>query len=252
MTVTAMERRTTRGTVEVRAAKDSAGRVLAGYAAKFDTLSQNLGGFVETIERGAFAKTLADGGDVLARFNHDDHALLGRTTAGTLRVGADDVGLWYEVDLPDTTIARDLEALAERGDVYQSSFAFYVDTNGDDWGVTEQGMPLRILRSVRLVDVAPVVSPAYLDTEAGLRSFAAARGLALEEVRAAAAAGSLAPLLTPAPAEDPPRATHGLVTVRRRLADMAGRRPPWEPRATHSRPSPSPPRPETGQERSTT
>lgn len=229
------EVRFTTGTVEVRSnARDgkSTTRTLAGYAAKYDTLSQNLGGFVETIRSGAFDKSIADKLDVVVRYNHDDAALLGRTSSGTARVGSDSVGLWYEVDLPDTTVARDLAVLAERGDVHQSSFAFL--TVADSWGQTEQGFPLRSLNAARLVDVAPVNTPAYLDTSSGLRSFAEARGLPLDEVEAAARAGHLADLLTSEPTEardatdgtdDTPQVdNHGLIVVRQRLMQLRLRR----------------------------
>lgn len=176
--------------LEFRAATTpgSAG-TMVGYALKYDRLSQNLGGFVERVAPGAVDKSLADGLDVLARYNHDDAYLLGRTASGTLRLTSDETGLRYEIDLPDTTVGRDVAALAARGDIYQSSFAFY--TVSDEWGETEQGYPLRSLTNVRLVDVAPVNTPAYLDTEAGLRSFAEARGLDMEAVREAAARNEL-------------------------------------------------------------
>ena len=98
------EVRFTAGTVEVRSTARTgkpALRTLAGYAAKYDTLSQNLGGFVETIRAGAFAKSIADELDVVVRWNHDDAHLLGRTGSGTAKVGSDSTGLWYEADLPD-------------------------------------------------------------------------------------------------------------------------------------------------------
>ena len=53
------ERRFTRGLVEVRAAGDT--RTIGGYAAKFNTLSRNLGGFVERIDPKFFAKSEGDG-----------------------------------------------------------------------------------------------------------------------------------------------------------------------------------------------
>ncbi len=161
------ERRYLAQPVEIRAAQSGLG-TLYGYAAKFNTLSQNLGGFVETIATGAFTKTIADSGRVLCRYNHDDAALLGTTDAGTLRVATDDIGLAYEDDLPDTTSGRDVGVLASRGDVRFSSFAFRCIE--DEWGVTEQGFPLRTLLAVQLVDVAPVNSPAYLDTSTAKRS----------------------------------------------------------------------------------
>lgn len=185
------EVRNTTGVVELRA--DGNAKRLGGYALKFNRLSQNLGGFVERIAPGALTKTLRDGGDVLCRYQHEDHYILGRTTSGTLRLALTDEGLDYEVDLPATSYAEDLAALAERGDVQHSSFAFR--TLADEWGFTEQGFPLRTLTEIQLVDVAPVVQPAYLDTTSGLRSLAESRHLDLDAVRAAAESGTLAEVL---------------------------------------------------------
>lgn len=164
-----VERRYLAQPVELRAVDGSPG-ILAGYAAKFMRYSQNLGGFVEQVSTRAFTKSLADRVSVLARYNHDDNHLLGTTDAGTLRMSLDEIGLPYEVDLPDTSAGRDVAVLANRGDLRFSSFAFR--TIEDEWGVTEQGFPLRTLMDVQLVDVAPVNSPAYLDTTTGVRSLA--------------------------------------------------------------------------------
>lgn len=183
-----VERRFTAVPVEVRG---SASRTIGGYAAKFNTYSRNLGGFVETINSSAFNKSRGDGWpDVMARYNHDDNMLLGTTGGQTLRLSVDDIGLVYEVDMPQSR--ADIVELVERGDVRKSSFAFRTAPDGDDWTVTDQGFPLRSLLSVQLVDVAPVNSPAYLDTSTGLRGDGlteALRSLAskfdapLEEVR---------------------------------------------------------------------
>lgn len=188
-----VERRYTRGLVEVRAAEESR-RVIGGYAAKFNRLSRNLGGFVERIDPRFFNKSAGDGWpDVMARYNHDDNMLLGTSAAGTLRLRIDDVGLVYEVDLPQHR--SDVYELVARGDVRQSSFAFVAYE--DDWGETEDGYPVRTLVSGRLVDVAPVNTPAYPDTSTGLRSLAERVGADLEEVRRLAEAGELGRLLRP-------------------------------------------------------
>ena len=84
-----------------------------------------------------------------------------------------------------------------------SSFAFR--TIEDEWGVTEQGFPLRTLLAVQLVDVAPVNSPAYLDTSVAARS--------LEASRAAAAP----PESTP---EEGQRATHPTLAGLARRLDL--------------------------------
>ncbi|MCI0141535.1 HK97 family phage prohead protease [Arthrobacter bambusae] len=88
---------------------------------------------------------------------------MGTTEAGTLTLSKDSYGLRHQVDLPDTQAGRDVAALAKRGDLRYSSFAFR--TVEDDWN-DDQGVLLRTLHSVQLIDVAPVVSPAYRDTTA--------------------------------------------------------------------------------------
>lgn len=219
-----IETRHTSGVVALRSDGDKP--VLGGYALKFNRLSQNLGGFVERVAPGAVTKTMRDGGDVLARFQHLDEYLLGRTASGSLRLSVDETGLLYEVDLPDTGYARDLAALATRGDVQHSSFAFR--TIADEWGFTEQGFPLRTLVEIQLVDVAPVVNPAYLDTTSGLRTLAEARGLDVDAVATAAREGHLADVITVPKdqREGEPGETHSNIALRRRRAELLQRRTP--------------------------
>lgn len=180
------ERRITSIRVEVRSGSDK--RTIGGYAAKFERISQNLGGFVEKIDRGFFNKSRGDGWPgVIARYNHDDNMMLGTTAAGTLRLDIDDTGLIYDVDVPLTR--ADVFELVERGDVSQSSFAFGVFE--DDWGMTPEGFPLRTLVKGRLYDVAPVNTPAYTDTSVALRSLAHKFDAPLDDVAKFAAVGEL-------------------------------------------------------------
>lgn len=173
------ERRFTSVPVEIRAGSSDT-RTIGGYAAKFDRTSRNLGGFREQIDPRAFNNSRGDGWPgVLARYNHDDNLLLGTSGAGTLRLSTDEVGLSYEVDLPQSR--QDVYELVQRGDVRQSSFAFIAIE--DDWGTDDGGFPMRTLNKVQLMDVAPVNSPAYVDTSVGLRSLAAKFDAPLEEVR---------------------------------------------------------------------
>lgn len=137
-----------------------------GHAAVFNSLSENLGGFREQIQEGAFDDVLQD--DVRALFNHDPNMVLGRSKSGTLRISQDDKGLSYEVDIPDTSVGRDLTISMGRGDIDQSSFAFVVDE--DDWQEDEEGRVIRtIVKVSRLYDVSPVTYPAYPDATVGLR-----------------------------------------------------------------------------------
>ncbi|WP_328620718.1 HK97 family phage prohead protease [Streptomyces sp. NBC_00354] len=176
--MTDTERRFTKVPVELRAQADR--KTIGGYAAVFNRQSSNLGGFVEVVDPAAFNASRGDGWpDVIARYNHDDNMLLGSTGSGTLRIMVDGTGLDYEVDPPKAR--ADILELVQRGDVRKSSFAFR--TIEDEWGTTDQGFPMRTLLRVQLVDVAPVNTPAYPDSTAGLRSLARHMDADFEEVR---------------------------------------------------------------------
>jgi uncharacterized protein len=179
-----IERRYTSAVVELR--RDPDHQKIGGYAAVFNKLSRNLGGFVEQVAPTAFNDSRGrDWPDVRARYNHE--ILLGTTAARTLSLSVDSTGLLYEVEPPKSR--ADILELVERGDVRHSSFAFR--TIEDHWDTSDQGYPLRTLIKVQLVDVAPVDDPAYPDATAGLRSFAERFGADLEEVRGMAEADEL-------------------------------------------------------------
>ena len=150
--------------------------VIAGYAAVYERLSLDLGGFREKILPGAFDKVLArqrGKQDVVAVFNHDNSIVLGRTSSGTLELSSDAKGLRYEVTPPATR--SDIVELIARRDVRGSSFAFTVGTGGDAWSSDDKGS-IRSVREVSgLFDVGPVVNPAYPDSsvQAALRSYEA-------------------------------------------------------------------------------
>jgi HK97 family phage prohead protease len=152
--------------------------VIRGYAALFQSDSQDLGGFVERILPGAFDDVMKRGTDVVALYNHDPMFLLGRESSGTLRLFVDERGLRYEIDPPESR-ADVIEAI-ERSDVRGSSFAFRVKGDGERWSKTADGRQLREIRSIDgLFDVGPVLKPAYGATE----TFVSRR--ALEMVRSA-------------------------------------------------------------------
>jgi HK97 family phage prohead protease len=155
--------------IERRAAGDAEQRVITGYAATFNTLSDVMLDFRERIQPGAFDRTLKRGPDVRALVNHRADLLLGRTKSGTLRLEADAQGLRFELTPPNTMLARDTIESIERGDLDGMSFAFR--TVSDDWHV-EEGQTIRELLEVDLDDgdVSFATYPIYPDTEIALRS----------------------------------------------------------------------------------
>lgn len=182
-----IERRLAPGEIEVRFAEGEAkaGTTIRGYAARFNVVSEPIGGrFVERIAPGAFDDVL--GNDVRALINHDPSLILGRSTAGTLRLSVDGQGLAYEVDLPDTAYARDLATSIGRGDINQSSFGFSLDLDGEEWSRADGGMKVRtIVRVKRLYDVSPVTYPAYQEASVALRSLERLEDSEREAIKAA-------------------------------------------------------------------
>jgi HK97 family phage prohead protease len=170
-----MERRLFANEFRVVDDKKKKSKKIIGYASVFNSDSQDLGGFIERINPNAFDNVIEDNQDVRALFNHNaDLGVLGRTTSGTLRLSVDEKGLKYEIDAPDTQLARDLIASMERGDITQSSFGFTISENGDSWDEDSEGRTIRTISQVdTLFDISPVVFPAYTlaDSSVALRGF---------------------------------------------------------------------------------
>ena len=161
--------------VEIRISQD--GKTLSGYAAKFDSWTQ-IGdpewGFQECVRSGAFKGDIEAGADVRCLFNHDVNCLLGRTASKTLRLKEDANGLYYNCDLPDTQLGKDIPALIARGDLSGCSFGFepiserWTEEKREDGKV----MVKRELQAVKLYDIGPATFPAYEETEVHIRSLA--------------------------------------------------------------------------------
>lgn len=163
------ERRSLLSPVELRA--DSGPGTVHGYAAVFGETTDIGGFFREVIAPGAFAQTLTSS-DVRAYFDHDPGRVLGRKSAGTLRLREDERGLAVEIDLPDTSDGRDARVSIERGDITGMSFGFMVTRQ--EWDETGD-IPTRTIKEVILREVSIVAEPAYDGTSVALRSLDEAR-----------------------------------------------------------------------------
>lgn len=142
---------------------------LRGYAALFNTPTDLFRGLRETIKPGAFKRTLHEGADVRALFNHDPSLILGRNKAGTLKLEEDSKGLKVEIQPPNTELGRSVVESIKRGDVSQMSFAFsVVKRTEEDLG---EGQWEWTLEDVELFDVSPVTFPAYPDTTISAREW---------------------------------------------------------------------------------
>ncbi|MFJ5771410.1 HK97 family phage prohead protease [Psychrobacillus sp. NPDC093180] len=139
--------------------------LISGYAAVFNSKTSIGSYFEEVIAPGAFSKAISENGDIRALFNHDWNNVLGRTKSGTLRLEEDERGLKFEVELPNTTVARDLAESMRRGDINQCSFGFF--PTGEDWDYSVEPA-MRTLNEVELFEISVVSIPAYEDTEVSL------------------------------------------------------------------------------------
>ncbi|WP_204205872.1 HK97 family phage prohead protease [Mammaliicoccus sciuri] len=171
--------------METIKAVDDEKMIVEGYALRFNTLSNDLGGFVETISPEALKE--ADLSDVRCLIDHDSSKVLGRTTSETLELKVDDEGLYFRTQLPNTTYAKDLYENIRLGNINQCSFGFILDENGDEFEKREDGLFKRTLRKIKsLFDVSIVTYPAYNDTDVSpaLRSIKQIKEQELADIKA--------------------------------------------------------------------
>jgi hypothetical protein len=161
--------------LEIRAAGDDQKPVIEGDAAVFDveTVVNGWFPFREKILPGAFTRVLSENPDVIGAFNHDWGYVLGRTTAGTLRLEQTGKSLRYSIDVnPEDGQAMSVYQKVKRGDVNQSSFAFTVRKN--QWTEPPEDseeLPLREITEIgKLYDVGPVPFAQYPEASAQARS----------------------------------------------------------------------------------
>ena len=148
---------------EMRAEGD--GMSFTGYAIRWDVPSEPLP-FTERIAPGATTRSLKSRNEIKGFINHDTNLVIGSTRAGTMRLTEDDKGLLAQIDLPDTTYARDLSVSVQRGDVSGMSFGFSVVR--DEWS---EDYSQRTISELRLHEVSVVTGfPAYRQTTAAVRA----------------------------------------------------------------------------------
>lgn len=159
--------------VEWRESGNGSDFTLRGHAAVFNSLSEDLGGFRELIESGAFRGALRGKPDVRLLFNHDPNFVMARTASGSLELREDKDGLHVWARVAPLGWVKDLRESMQRGDIDQMSFAFTIREGGDDWAVTEDGSIVRTIRADgvdELFDVSVVTYPAYRATAVSMRS----------------------------------------------------------------------------------
>lgn len=155
---------------EVRLRAELNGNKLVGYASVYNDVGRVTGGGYERIAPGAFSKVLNDPKtDVLALMHHDRQKVLGRQSSGTVRLRENPEGLYFEIDLPDTSYANDLKNLVARGDIKGMSFGY--ELGKSDWGRLRNGKYVETVTEVsKMFDISPTSTPTWEGTSVALRS----------------------------------------------------------------------------------
>lgn len=175
--------------IDVEFRNEGENRTIDGYAIVFNSLSHDLGGFVEQVSPNALDGVL-ERSDVVALLNHDNsRGILGRSRfgKGSLNLSVDEHGLRFVVEAPHTALGDECLEYLRRGDATQCSFAFSVGS--DTWEKRSDGTYLRTINSFdRIFDCSILTcTPAYEATSVSCRSFEefkAAEAKAEEEARA--------------------------------------------------------------------
>ena len=128
-------------------------RIVSGYAIRFMEESVDLGGFIERIHPEAISIDQIRNSDIFALFNHDDGLVLGRTGAGTLKLDLREDGLYYEINVPNTVAGNELLEHIKRGEMYGTSFAFSLpsDGSGEVWSKGEDGNIYRDMTNIDFI-----------------------------------------------------------------------------------------------------
>jgi HK97 family phage prohead protease len=146
-----------------------------GHAAVYGEETQfdipGIGTVHELIDRGAFRKVLASKPQVPMLYNHDPNAILADTGNGTLRLKEDARGLLAEaeMDRSDPDVQR-VVAKIRSGLVRGMSFGFVAGRENQRIEHRNGGVLRRLSGFKKLLDVGPVVGPAYSGTDVALRS----------------------------------------------------------------------------------
>lgn len=139
---------------------DQINATVSGYVVKFNERSELIfDEFYEKVGAGAFSRSLKEN-TIKALWNHDSNLVLGSTKSQTLRLREDNIGLYFEIDLPNNDIGENSLESIQRGDVDGVSFGFTV--RADSWAFIEaEDVYERTLLDIDLVEISPTPFPAY-------------------------------------------------------------------------------------------
>lgn len=139
-----------------------------GHSIVFNQMSEDLGDFIEVIDRSALDSV--DSEECIAVFNHNENYILGSSEGGTLTLRNDEIGIYTEIQDGTTTVHNNCREWVKRGDLRGMSFKFS-DTESEWVYNEEKKMMYRTIKRIgKLWDVSLVARPAYRQTDVALRS----------------------------------------------------------------------------------
>ncbi|HIY92361.1 MAG TPA: HK97 family phage prohead protease [Candidatus Companilactobacillus pullicola] len=168
----------TKKTVEQRAINNSNFKIekrseddnfntLSGYAIVFDQPSENLGGFIEYVDNSALDNV--DMSNVQLLYNHNMDNILARADSSTLSLSIDDKGLFFNAQIPNTTLGNDVAENVRNGNLKGCSFGFTIDD--DDWSDLDEDTATRHITQIGdLFELSITPMPAYKETSVSNRS----------------------------------------------------------------------------------
>lgn len=157
------------GKLELRQAEENGPAVLAGLVVPYSVLSDEdaIPWFRERFLKGAFARTIVSD-DIKAYWMHEKTYIFGSTKAGTLRLSEKDAGLFFEIDMPNTSMGNDAIVSIKRGDVDGMSFCFRAVVQ--EWDEKDPENVIRTITEADLFEISPEPFPAYTSTSVSARS----------------------------------------------------------------------------------
>lgn len=157
--------------IEIRADQET--RTIKGTAIVFNSLSEDLGGFVEEIKPEACTPEFLNEQDITMLYNHEtDQGVLARSKngTGTLRYFVDEIGVHFEFEARNTSLGNEVLEAVRAGDLSQCSFAFKLAEGGDKWENMGNGLYKRTINKFQCIrDFSIVIVPAYPETSTEIK-----------------------------------------------------------------------------------
>lgn len=120
----------------------------------------------EVIAPGTFQKAIAKARRLKESIDflvdHDTKKILASTENDSLFLEEDEVGLYFDAKISETSFGKDLYVLVRDGIIKGLSFGMKV--LDENWSLASDGMPLRTIHEIELYEISALKTPAYPTT----------------------------------------------------------------------------------------